>query len=157
KMIGFPTKTLSDLTTGDYNVQVIFDVDTTSYRLFVAPNLFSHPQKFTITKKGKEVVNLVIDQKFPAPEFKDGKNVKYVSVDSKLLGSFWKRKVILHASVMLPPGYDSSGAKKYPVVFNIGGYGSSCRGMERYNNDSNYARYWKDIDKSMLVVVLDSD
>ena len=42
---------------------------------------------------------------------------------SPRLTTFWGRPMSIQATVMLPPGYDTSKKKKYPTVYVIHGYG----------------------------------
>src|SRR6186713_2742175 len=104
-LYGFPQKTLQDLDTGTYYVQAIYDIDTTSYRVFTSPNIYSSSKKVVITKRKKEQIEIILDKQFEKQSFKDGKFTKFVSVKSKLLSDFWKREVMVTACVRLPPDF----------------------------------------------------
>ena len=126
-LYGFPQKTLQDLDTGTYYVQAIYDIDTTSYRVFTSPNIYSSSKKVVITKREKEQIEIILDKQFAKESFKDGKFTKFVSVKSKLLSDFWKRDVVITACVRLPPGFDASSSTKYPVCYTIGGFGTGAK------------------------------
>ena len=50
-------------------------------------------------------------------------NMRVIDFPSPRLTGFWGRPVSIQATVMLPPGYDSSKGKKYPTVYVVHGYG----------------------------------
>lgn len=50
-------------------------------------------------------------------------NVRVIDFPSPRLTAFWGRPMSIQATVMLPPGYDTSKKKKYPTVYVIHGYG----------------------------------
>jgi len=157
-LYGFPKRTLQNLDTGVYYVQAVYDIDTTTYRVFTSPNIYSSSKKVVIARKGKEKIDIILDKQFEKESFKDGKFTKFVSVKSKLLSDFWKRDVVITACVRLPPSFDSSSSKKYPVSYNIGGFGTSCKNYAYYGPDSGYINPWiRNKKPDMLQVLLDND
>src|SRR6185436_6624093 len=157
-LYGFPKKTLQDLDTGTYYVQAIYDIDTTTYRVFTSPNIYSSSKKIVITKKGKEQIDIILDKQFEKESFKDEKFTKFVSVKSKLLSDFWKRDVIITACVRLPSSFDPASSTKYPVCYTIGGFGTSCKNFAYNGPDSGYVNPWiRNKKPDMLQVLLDSD
>jgi S-formylglutathione hydrolase FrmB len=58
------------------------------------------------------------DKKVDVPPY-----VRVIDLPSPRLTAFWGRPMSIQATVMLPPGYDTSKKKKYPTVYVIHGYG----------------------------------
>lgn len=54
------------------------------------------------------------------PEPKDTEWIKHVRIQSAKLTAFWGRPIYLHATVLLPRGYDDHPAVRYPTVFAFG-------------------------------------
>src|SRR5260370_35445463 len=44
-------------------------------------------------------------------------------MESKLLSTFWGQRVYLRATVLLPWGYDTHRAGRYPVIYEQGHFG----------------------------------
>lgn len=58
--------------------------------------------------------------------------VKLVSVESALLSDFHRRPVQLKASIVLPQGYDEHPSQRYPVIYEIPGFGGThLYGLDR--------------------------
>ncbi|MGE3809384.1 MAG: alpha/beta hydrolase-fold protein, partial [Gemmataceae bacterium] len=66
-----------------------------------------------------------IDKVYHEPAFKDSERVKLVEVESKLLSSFHGRPTHLRAAVILPKSYGKDPQKRYPVVYEIPGFGGT--------------------------------
>ena len=61
----------------------------------------------------------------PKREERESKRTKIVTVQSKLLSKFHDRPVELKAAVTLPVGYETNSQKRYPVIYEIPGFGGS--------------------------------
>jgi Putative esterase len=70
-------------------------------------------------------VRLVIDQTVPEREFHETRWAKELAVRSKLLSDFHKRDVELKAAVLLPASYYEQPQRRYPVIFQIPGFGGT--------------------------------
>ena len=71
------------------------------------------------------VVDLPITELIPERAFPDNNWCKQLKVKSKLLGEFHKQEVTLHAAVLLPASYHAQPQRRYPVIFNIPGFGGT--------------------------------
>ncbi len=86
-------------------------------------------------------LRLVIDQIVPEREFPETKWGKLLKVKSKLLSDFHKRDVSMNASVMLPASYYDKPNRRYPVIYQIPGFGGTHfvgkreRPVEEHNKD----------------------
>ncbi len=136
---GYPITNLDDLPTGEFFVQVLFH----KYETFTrsdgkvvklpmdrgegqqwnrAPgNLYSTPQKVTISSGQFPEITIALENKIPAitpPE--DTKYVKHIKLKSKLLSEFWGRDIYLGAHVLLPEGWEGHPNVKYPLAIMHG-------------------------------------
>src|SRR5262249_40090255 len=57
------------------------------------------------------------------PPFKETPRVKLVEIESKLLTDFHRRPTRLRAGVVLPTSYERDRDRKYPVVYEVPGFG----------------------------------
>ncbi len=70
-------------------------------------------------------VELPITQFVPERAFPQNDWCKLLRLRSPLLSEFHKRDVFLHASVLLPASYQPQAERRYPVIFNIPGFGGT--------------------------------
>ena len=68
-------------------------------------------------------VELKLDQVYQEPPFKETERVKLVEIESKLLTQFHGKPMRLRAGVVLPPSFAEEPDRKYPVVYEIPGFG----------------------------------
>lgn len=124
---GFPHKTLKDLPSGKYWVSGVLDINQGGRQVFSSPgNLFSKP--IQVEMPSKEAVRLLLDQQYQEPKFPETKLVKYFEVPSPKLEKALGRKTVVRAGVALPDSYESQPTKKYPVVYEIPGFGGNHLG-----------------------------
>lgn len=74
---------------------------------------------------GDEVVRLAVDQIVPERTFDDTPWSKLLAVRSKLLSEFHGRDTVLRACVTLPASYFEAPHQRYPVIFNVPGFGGT--------------------------------
>ena len=140
--LGYPIAHLRDLPAGDYYVQGLLNVYTQVRRsdgktIWVhwdqgegqqfnrSPgNLYSAVQRVHLDPKAGYEVTLSVANVIPAiPPPVDTKWVKHVKIASTLLSKFWGQPVYLGATVLLPQGYDTHRAVRYPVIYEQGHFG----------------------------------
>ncbi|HKO44015.1 MAG TPA: hypothetical protein VJU84_12125 [Pyrinomonadaceae bacterium] len=153
---GYPIKSLSELKPGDYWVQGLLHryetfkrSDGHTVKLPMdrgegqqwnrAPgNLYSAPQKVTITATDARTIKVVLDKVIPPIEApKDTKYIKHVKMESKLLSKFWGRPMHLGANVLLPEGFDSHPNARYPLVIFHGHFPATFGGFRETPPDPN--------------------
>ena len=136
RALGYPFP-LSALPPGDYFAQALVDVyeqvtradgkrpwlplnDGGQVVMQIAPgNLYSRVQRVHVGTGG--TVSLRLDQVIPErARPTDTEWVKHVTIPSPLLSAFWGRPMQVHATVLLPRGYDAHPGVKYPTVFTFG-------------------------------------
>ena len=140
--LGYPLTNLKDLPAGDYYVQALVNVYSEVHRadghtIWVhwdqwegqqfteSPgNLYSEVKKVHLDPAGGAPVELSLTKVIPPVQVPpDTRLVKRVKIQSDLLTKFWGRPVFIGATVLLPKGYDTHPAVKYPVVYEQGHFG----------------------------------
>lgn len=144
---------ISDLPEGKYAVQALIDINTTE-RAFntAAGNGYSQVLITKLSKAGNQLVRLDIDKSVPERRFEETGNIKEVKVRSKLLSTASGRTVDMKAAIILPPSYNESQGRKYPVVYIIPEFDGS------YYNVSSYQKsFVNNAVVEKIYVVLDAE
>jgi pimeloyl-ACP methyl ester carboxylesterase len=75
---------------------------------------------------GTAPIELSIDRCTPSgPRLTGTSEVKLAEFESPLLSGFWGRPIKMRAGLVLPPGYETEGALRYPAVYHVHGFGGS--------------------------------
>ncbi|MCJ7466586.1 MAG: alpha/beta hydrolase-fold protein [Maribacter sp.] len=155
-VFGFPYTSLAEVPPGDYNVQALLHVYET-FNLSTGHtvklpmdngegqqwnrspgNLYSKPFKISITEKGIQGIDVVMDQVIPEiEEPKDTEWVKHIKVRSAKLSEFWGRDIYLGAHVLLPKGFKEHPEAKYPLMIFHGHFPSDFSGFRTTPPDPN--------------------
>ena len=152
---GYPVRTLKALPAGEYYVQAVLHRYETFHRADGwtvklpmdrgegqqwnrAPgNLYSKPKKIVVRKNG-ETIRVVMDQVMPPiPEAKDTKYIRHIRIQSELLTKFWGRPMYLSAIVLVPEGFDSHPASRFPLMIFHDHFASEFNDFRTEPPDSN--------------------
>jgi S-formylglutathione hydrolase FrmB len=135
--VAYPVS-LSDMERGDYYVQIVWDRDLGGRSIGNSPgNLYNTAEKIHITKDIKAVFNIVATKIIAAPAaFKETEFVKELKAPSALLTKFHNKPMTVDAAVILPKEYSSMPERKFPVLFNVSGYGGN---YQWYSGDTKAA------------------
>jgi hypothetical protein len=115
---------LSDIERNEYYVQVVWDRNLGGRSISESPgNIYSSVVKLKLTKDIKKIFSIHCDKVVPEQVFTDTKFVKELKVPSALLTAFHHKPYFIAAALELPKSYYVQPQKKYPVVFNVFGYG----------------------------------
>jgi len=76
---------------------------------------------------GDAPLAFVVDRVVPPDVIQDTQWTKVLKVPSRLLSDFHRRPVELAAAVQLPPTYGDHPDKRYPVIFEVPGFGGGLR------------------------------
>jgi hypothetical protein len=155
-VLGYPIESLDGLPPGDYTVQALLHKYETfhladGHVLKLPPdrgegqqwnrapgNLYSAPLKVHWSGDRAEAIRLNVDRVIPElPAPSDTKYVKHVRIRSELLSTFWGRDMFLGAHVLLPEGFDTHPAARYPLVINHGHFSSDLEGWRETPPDPN--------------------
>jgi len=135
-MKGFP-KTLGDLPSGTYFFQALFDHDF--YRSNHAQgvgNFYSEVTK--IEWNGTNEFELLLSSVIGEKKFSSTKYHQQVRMLSPRLSAFFNRDVVQKATVVLPKSYYETTDKRYPIIYEVSGFGGAHETMgRRYMQGSN--------------------
>ena len=126
---------LSDIERGDYYIQIVWDRNLGGRSVAnSAGNLFNAVERIHITKDTKAIFTIVAAKAVPAPEsFKETEFVKALKAPSVLLSKFHHKAMTVDAAIILPKEYYKEPERKFPVLFNVSGYGGDYL---RYSGNS---------------------
>ncbi|WP_395342710.1 alpha/beta hydrolase-fold protein [Ningiella sp. W23] len=158
-LVGFPYETLSELPEGEWYVQAVYDTNTIHSGINSPNNAYSNIQKVAINSSESTVLSLHLHQRIPADSLPEQqRHLKFVKFKSKTLSEFWDQDIFLRAGLILPRTYFDNPLARFPVFFDIGGYGSRYTRAERLYNDEAFQAYWNDDDTpQMIIVFLDGE
>lgn len=78
-----------------------------------------------VTEVAGPGIELTVDRLVTEPKFQSTERTREIVVRSKLLSDFHQREVSLRGGVQLPASYASSPDRRYPVMFNVPGFGGT--------------------------------
>ncbi|HLB89276.1 MAG TPA: alpha/beta hydrolase-fold protein [Terriglobales bacterium] len=137
--LGYPTRSLRDIPTGEYYVQALVNIYTQFHRsdghtiwahmdqwegqqFNLSPgNLYSEVQRVHLDRSAGYDVRLSLTKVIPPVQVPaDTTWVKHVKIQSEVLTRFWGHPMYIGAIVLLPKGYDEHQNSAYPVVYEEG-------------------------------------
>ena len=125
KDISYP-KPLAELKSGKYHVSAVMDRDLGGIDFSASPgNVYSKAVQMDLDPASTGVVELKLDQVYKAREFKETDTVKLVDIESPMLTKFHGKPTRMRAGVVLPPSFAKEPERKYPVVYEITGFGGN--------------------------------
>jgi hypothetical protein len=133
--LGFPVP-LAKVPPGTYAVQAVMDFDRGGRGFEAEGNGYSKPIRLELDPATTGPVRLTIDQLVPARRFEETDQVKLVDIESQVLTAFHGRPVRMRAGVVLPKSFVANPHQRYPVIYEIPGFGgthSGARFAERRN------------------------
>jgi len=95
-------------------------------------NLYSAAKEVRFDPKGDFEIELTCDRAVARPEFVETRHVKEFRIPSKLLSEFYKRTVYLEAAVELPVEWHDQQERKFPVVYEVPGFGGNHLGLSGF-------------------------
>lgn len=125
----FPQK-ISEWPEGEYRVQAVLDHDF----YYPAPsdgpgNFFSSVAKW---KSGEAfVIPLTLDQTVAEVQYQDTQRLKLIQRRSEMLSAHLGREVIDRCAVILPESYESQPERRYPVYYEVTGFGGNLQSLNR--------------------------
>ena len=117
---------LSQLPLGQYRVQAVLDQDFYYPEPAVGPgNIHSDVIEVDLRANATSLVEITLNQVIPEHEYKDQDLLKFVQIKSPQLSAFHGREVIDRAAVILPASYHNHPDRRYPVYYEVSGFGDS--------------------------------
>lgn len=125
KAVAFPAP-LADLKAGKYYVSAVMDRDLGGIDFLSSPgNVYAKPVQLELDPKAGGTFELKLDQVYKPREFKETDTVKLVEIESKLLTKFHGKPMHVRAGVVLPASFAKEPERKYPVVYEVTGFGGN--------------------------------
>tara|TARA_R110002073_G_scaffold279026_1_gene442936 strand:+ start:194257 stop:195993 length:1737 start_codon:yes stop_codon:yes gene_type:complete len=162
-VFGFPIASLKDIQPGEYYVQGLLNVYETfnlsTGKTVKLPmdngegqqwnkspgNLYSKPVKITVTEKGIESLDLVLDQVIPEIEQpEDTEWIKHIKIKSEKLSAFWGRDMYLGAHILVPKGFEEHPEAKYPLMVFHGHFPADFGGFRTTPPDKDLKPVYSD-------------
>ncbi|WP_437187308.1 alpha/beta hydrolase-fold protein [Planctomicrobium sp. SH668] len=103
-------------------------------------------------KRGR-ATQVVVSQVVAEPAFPESETVKLLQVPSRLLSQFHGREVSVRGSVRLPASYFTQPKRRFPVIFEIPGFG----GNHMYGLNRGEHKELNDLGVEFIRVMLDPD
>ena len=120
---------LSQLPLKKYRVQAVLDHDFYYPEPAAGPgNIHSEVIEIDLEANKAPQVDLTLDQVIPPHKYQDQELLKFIEINSQSLSEFHGREVIDRAAVILPASYHSNPNRRYPVYYEVSGFGDSLRG-----------------------------
>jgi S-formylglutathione hydrolase FrmB len=125
--IAYP-HSLDKLVKNTYSIEAVMDFDRGSMSFSTADgNAYSQPIRRELDPAASGAIDLKLDQIYKSKAFVDEDRVKLFELESKLLSDFHNQPITMRAGVVLPKSFKADGDKKYPVVYEIPGFGGTYR------------------------------
>ncbi len=142
---------------GTYRIQVLWDHDTEESRLNAPGNVFSEAVNMEITKG--QTLEIRLTEVIPPHQLVSHPLVKLVDFTSDTLSKWWKKPVKVKASVLLPAGFYDHPEARYPVRYNVAGYGGRYTRVNRLvDGNADFIRWWmSDEAPRVISVFLDGE
>lgn len=121
---------ISRWTGKQFRVQAVLDHDFYYPDPAVGPGNF-HSQVVAWTPGSNAKIELTLDQVVPDIEYADSERVRFIQRKSELLSQHYRRDVVDRVAVILPKSYQSQPDRRYPVYFEVTGFGGNLRSMGR--------------------------
>lgn len=137
---------------GVYYIQAVWDQNRDSESQSDSPgNLYSEPVKVNTQESQK--IELTFSKAIPQREIEDHVLVKFFKMQSQVLSKWWGKSMSVKASVLLPSGYNSNPDTKYPVRYNVGGYGSRYTRINSLVENEEFMSWWTSAEAPQIITV----
>lgn len=141
---------------GTYYLQILWDQDRTESRIDAPGNIYSLVKKIDVNESIDLEISL--SEAIVQRTLTEHKFIKEVTLKSDALSSWWNKEMKLKASVLLPSGYYDNPNKKYPVRYNIAGYGGRYTRINYLMRNSGFADWWLSEEAPQIInVFLDGE
>ncbi len=150
---GFPMQSFSQLESGEWRAQALFDVNDVLSDLDSPGNLYSLPQMVQVESSPQalafSLTEKVMEESLPT----DTELLKFVRIRSELLSQFYEKEIYLRASVLLPPSYAEGSNNRFPVLYHVAGLNGRYTRSLNLIEDDEFMTYWMDSATPPAVIV----
>jgi enterochelin esterase-like enzyme len=143
---------LNQIPVGSYTIQVLWDQDLHNAGIDDPGNLYSESVRVELTHD--QELELPLKYQTESPALAKHPLLKEVDLRSPLLSDWWRKEMRLKAAVLLPSGFYDEPDRKYPVRYQIGGYGSRYTRANRYVLwDKSFMEWWQSDESPQVIQV----
>ncbi len=142
---------LGALPAGNYRVQVLWDQDTRESQINAPGNLYSNVIDIELNENKN--LEITLGKIIEPQTLSDNKFLKEVNYKSALLSAFWEKDMYIKAAVLLPKSFYNQPEKKYPVRYNIAGYGGRYTRANNYVDNKSFMDWWFSEEGSEIITV----
>jgi S-formylglutathione hydrolase FrmB len=143
---------LSKLPPGNYTIQAVMDFDRGDINFSTADgNVYGITEPVDLDPARTGPVAVTLNQVYKGRTFTETDRVKLFEINSKLLTAFHGQPMKMRAGVVLPQGFADNPSRKYPVVYEVTGFGGDHFAAHQRQNATPVAGV------DMIWVVLDGN
>jgi S-formylglutathione hydrolase FrmB len=147
---------LDSLPAGIYRVQVLWDQDTSDSGMNAPGNLYS--DAIDVHLQQNQTIEIQLNKIISPAKLAENEYLKEVDLKSKILSDWWGKDMYVKAAVLLPKSFYKNPRKKYPVRYNIAGYGGRYTRANHYAENKTFMEwYLSDEGPEMITVFLDGE
>jgi enterochelin esterase-like enzyme len=137
---------------GNYNIQLVWSQNGNSESQINSPgNLYTESIK--INTKIKQEITISLSKIIPERKLVQHDLVAFFSIKSNVLSNWWNRPMNVKVSVLLPSGYSKNPNKKYPIRYNVAGYGGRYTRVNRLVDNKEFISWWKSDEAPQVITV----
>jgi S-formylglutathione hydrolase FrmB len=141
---------------GTYYIQMVWHQQFDESRIVAPGNIYSLKQELVITAPTQ--VNVEFSEVIPALKVVEHTHVKTIEMRSDTLSTWWGKPMELKATVLLPSGYFENDDLKYPIRYNVSGYGGRYNRVNFIERNQEFADWWfSDTAPQIINVFLDGE
>ncbi len=147
---------LNKLPAGNYRIQVLWDQDKNESRINAPGNLYS--EAVSVQLDNDKTIELPLTRLIEPTKLQENKYLKEVDFISPVLSKWWGKEMHVKAAVLLPGSYFENPDEKYPVRYDVAGYGGRYTRASRYAQNKSFMDWWASKDApQILTVFLDGE
>lgn len=121
----FPWRSLGELPAGEYQVQALLMTNRDLWLPAAPGNWFSDPVTVQIDPHRRDRIEFKLTRSLPVEVMPENREfVRFRRIRSEVLSRFWGREMSVRVGVVLPGSWEEGGSRRYPLVLDIGGFGS---------------------------------
>lgn len=148
---------LGELPYGNYTIQVLWDQNRQESQINAPGNLYSESVRIDFQKN--ETLELPLQFKIEPQQLAEHPLLKEVEYRSPVLSEWWNKEMRIKAAVLLPSSFYTEPNRKYPVRYNIAGYGGRYTRANRFVQwDKSFLDWWQSDEAPQIInVFLDGE
>jgi hypothetical protein len=127
----YPTP-MKDVEGGEWYIAAVMDRDLGHISFSKAPgNVYAKAAKYELDPSSTGPISLTLNKVVEPRKFAESDTVKLVDIESPLLTKFHGKPMRMRAGVVLPPSFHTEPGRRYPIIYNIPGFGGNHFGAAR--------------------------